>query len=46
MLEFTTKADTLRALSGVLTTARVLPQVRLTAGEARKAPEQIPRLFG
>ena len=45
MLEFTTKADTLRALSGVLTAARVLPQVCLTAGEAKRSPEQIPRLL-
>ena len=45
MLEFTTKADTLRALSDVLTTARVLPQVCLTAGESGKDPEQILRLL-
>lgn len=45
MLEFTTKADTLRALSEVLNTAHVLPQVCLTADEARKAPEQTLRLL-
>lgn len=45
MLEFTTKADTLRTLSDILTTAQVLPQVCLTVGEARNAPEQILRLL-
>lgn len=45
MLEFTTKADTLRALSDVLTTARVLPQVCLTAGEARQTPKRVLRLL-
>lgn len=45
MLEFTTKADTLRALSDVLTVARILSQVCLTAGESGKAPERILRLL-
>lgn len=45
MLEFTTKADTLRALSEVLTAARVLPQVRLTAGEAGSSPERVLQLL-
>ena len=45
MLKFTTKADTLRALSGKLTTARVLPQVCLSVGEARNAPERVLRLL-
>jgi len=40
VLNFTTKADTLRSLSGKLKTARVLPQVCLTAGEAREVPER------
>lgn len=38
MLEFTTKAETLAALASLLTSARVLPQVRLTAGEVRRDP--------
>ena len=38
MLQFTTKADTLRALYGQLKAAEVLPQVCLTAGEAEKDP--------
>ena len=37
MLTFTTKADTLRQLSGLLKTGEVLPQVCLSAGEAREA---------
>lgn len=41
MFQFTTKADTLRALSSVLSTAQVLPQVCLTVGDAEKDPEQI-----
>ena len=41
MLQFTTKADTLRALYGQLKAAEVLPQVCLTAGEAEKDPGQI-----
>ena len=45
MLEFTTKADTLRALSGILITAQVLPQVCLSAGEARNEPERVLRLL-
>ena len=45
MLEFTTKADTLLALSDVLMTAQVLPQICLTAGEAKKAPERTLRLL-
>lgn len=45
MLHFTTKANTLRALTGVLATARVLPQVCLTAGEARKNPERALELL-
>lgn len=36
MLTFTTKAETLRALEGRLLSAQVLPQVCLTAGEARE----------
>ena len=40
MLQFTTKADTLRALYGQLKAAEVLPQVCLTAGEAEKDPGQ------
>lgn len=36
MVEFTTKAETLRALEGRLNTAVVLPQVCLTAGAARR----------
>lgn len=38
MMEFSTKADTLRGLAGKLTTAQVLPQVCLTAGEVRSCP--------
>ena len=45
MLEFTTKADTLRVLSDVLTTAKVLPQVCLSVGEARNTPERVLRLL-
>lgn len=45
MLQFTTKADTLRTLSDVLTTAQVLPQVCLSVDEVRKAPEQVLRLL-
>ena len=45
MLEFTTKADTLRALSDMLTTAKVLPQVCLSVGEARNTPERVLRLL-
>lgn len=41
MLKFTTKADTLRALEPILTTAKVLPQVCLSAQEARKAPQSV-----
>ena len=40
MLSFTTKADTLRALSGQLKTARVLPQVCLSVEEVRADPQQ------
>ncbi|MBD5117680.1 MAG: phosphoenolpyruvate synthase [Clostridiales bacterium] len=40
MLSFTTKADTLRALSGRLKTARVLPQVCLNVEEAQADPQQ------
>lgn len=38
MLDFQTKAETLRALEGRLTAAKVLPQVCLTAGEVRQDP--------
>lgn len=38
MAGFTTKAETLAALEGVLTSARVLPQVRLTAAQVRQDP--------
>lgn len=41
MLKFTTKADTLRALEPLLTSAKVLPQVSLTAGEARQNPDRV-----
>lgn len=41
MLQFTTKADTLRALYGQLKAAEVLPQVCLTTGEVEKDPGQI-----
>ena len=41
MLKFTTKADTLRALEPLLTSAKVLPQVSLTAGEARQDPDRV-----
>lgn len=44
MLEFRTKAETLRALEGRLTSAQVLPQVCLTAGEARQDPERAAAL--
>ena len=45
MLTFTTKADTLRALDRRLTAGKVLPQVCLSAGEARQDPAGIfPRL--
>lgn len=44
MMHFTTKAETLAALEGILTTARVLPQVRLTAGQSRRDPELVGRL--
>ena len=38
MMEFSTKAGTLWDLAGKLTTAQLLPQVCLTAGEARSRP--------
>lgn len=38
MLDFRTKANTLRSLEGRLTAARVLPQVCLTAAQARENP--------
>ena len=38
MLQFTTKAETLRSLEGRLAAARVLPQVCLTAAQAREDP--------
>ena len=44
MLDFRTKAETLRALEGWLTNAEVLPQVCLTAGEARRDPERAAAL--
>lgn len=45
MLSFTTKADTLRALAGRLTVARVLPQVCLSAGEIRAEPGRVQALL-
>lgn len=42
MPDFTTKAETLASLEGRLTSARVLPQVRLTAGALRRDPD-LPR---
>jgi len=45
MLTFTTKAETLAVLEGRLTTARVLPQICLTAGETREAPERVLSLL-
>lgn len=44
MIHFTTKAETLAALEGVLTSACVLPQIRLTVGQIRKNPELVSRL--
>lgn len=44
MLNFTTKAETLAALEGTLASARVLPQVRLTAGQVREDPAMPWRL--
>jgi len=41
MPSFTTKADTLRFLSGRLKAAKVLPQICLTARETRETPEQV-----
>lgn len=41
MIQFTTKADTLRCLQPLLTTAKVLPQVCMTAGEIRKNPKSL-----
>lgn len=40
-MQFTTKADTLRALEPILTTAKVLPQVSMTARQARKDLKQV-----
>ena len=45
MMQFTTKAGTLQQLTGVLSAARVLPQVCFTAGEARRNPGRIPALL-
>ena len=44
-MKFTTKADTLRALAGRLSTAQVLPQISLTAGEARDNPARALELL-
>ena len=44
-MQFTTKAGTLQQLTGVLSAARVLPQVCFTAGEARRNPGRIPALL-
>jgi len=45
MFEFTTKAETLRALENRLTSAQVLPQVCLTSREVRETPEQVLSLL-
>ncbi|MCI8910159.1 MAG: phosphoenolpyruvate synthase [Oscillibacter sp.] len=44
MLDFRTKAETLRSLEGRLRTAQVLPQVCLTAAQFRAEPERAAAL--
>lgn len=46
MITIGTKAETLERLTGVLTTARVLPLVRFTVGEWRTAPQSVTARLG